>query len=259
MLGTIKTSTTPALTRTKTCTAQACEQAGKKTGKRVPAWADKKKKEVTNNQKQRHAAFDRKRPTQGRKKNARMLGTIKTSIAPGLTPTKTCTRVRHKLASSKKKRFAFQLGPRSKNKKHQQASYTSCRFRTKTAHKRKKEKCSHAQYHKNIQNASFDTDENMYGTSLRASSKKKRKRVPAWAEKQKKRSKKKGITYNQKLRHAAFDRKRPTQGRKKNDRMLGAIKTSRTPALRRTKTCMARARAHGHMKAVGTPLEIDSL
>ena len=46
-----------------------------------------------------------------------MLGTIKTSIAPGLTPTKTCTRVRHKLASSKKKRFAFQLGPRSKKKK----------------------------------------------------------------------------------------------------------------------------------------------
>ena len=192
MLGTIKTSTTPALTRTKTCTAQACEQAGKKTGKRVPAWADKKKKEVTNNQKQRHAAFDRKRPTQGRKKNARMLGTIKTSIAPGLTPTKTCTRVRHKLASSKKKRFAFQLGPRSKNKKHQQASYTSCRFRTKTAHKRKKEKCSHAQYHKNVHNASFDTDENMYGTSLRASSKKKKKKSSglgreAKKEKQKKR------------------------------------------------------------------------
>ena len=167
-------------------TAQACEQQKKK-GLRSSLGQEAKIKS-TNKQATRHAAFEPKRHTKGRKKNARMLGTIKTSITPALTPTKTCTA----------------------------------------------QACEQA-------------------------AKKKRKRVPAWAEKQKKRSKKKGITYNQKLRHAAFDRKRPTQGRKKNDRMLGTIKTSRTPALRRTKTCMARARAHGHMKAVGTPLEIDSL
>ena len=46
MLGTIKTSTTPALTPTKTCTAQACEQAAKKKEKEFRLGPRSKKREA---------------------------------------------------------------------------------------------------------------------------------------------------------------------------------------------------------------------
>ena len=59
----------------------------------------------------------------------------------------------------------------------------------KTAQTRKKtKKCSHARYHKNVHNASFDTNENMYGTSLRASRKKNRKKSSGLGREAKKRS-----------------------------------------------------------------------